>query len=115
MFDVGPKKHQVSVHEDFLDINAVDKEVFKKTFKYMELVQIPGCSHLKAYRIPGSLDTFKLFLEYLVGDIPQSPESSPLWNLDQKKAEDLLEFARKWDMDELQDELREFLRPLRGY
>jgi hypothetical protein len=90
--------------------------------KYCELVEIPPDSYKepiykfkRAYRIGESLDTFKLFLEYLARDTPQPPGLPPLWNLDQKKAEDLLDFAKKWDMDELKGELWEFLKPYYGY
>lgn len=111
MFDVGPHKHQVSVHEVFLTINEVAKSVFRKIFQYSELLTISPDEHRKAYRIPESLDTFKLFLVFLARDTAQRPGLPPLWVLDEKRAEDLLDFARKWDMDDLQEELREFIKP----
>jgi hypothetical protein len=81
--------------------------------RYCELVEIlpdsykePIYKYKRAYRIRKSLNTFKLFLEYLARDTPQPPRPRPpAFNLDQKETEGMLDFAKKWDMDNLKGEL----------
>jgi hypothetical protein len=108
-FDVGPQHAQVRVHDDFLDINDLASEVFKKIFKYAELVPIPSDSDRRAYRIPESVDMFRSWLEFLARGTPQPDGGPELCVLDQEKAGELERFARKWDMEGLQTELRGFL------
>jgi hypothetical protein len=112
-FDVGPDHRQVRVHADFLEITDAATEVFKKIFRYAELVPIPIGSDersyrtpRRAYRIPESIETFKLFLEHLARDLPQPHAPLGLWNADIGRKGELLAFAKKWDLEEFQEELR---------
>jgi hypothetical protein len=112
-FDVGPDHRQVRVHDDFLEITDAATEVFKKIFRYAELVPIPIGSDersyrtpRRAYRIPESTETFKLFLEHLARDLPQPYALLGLWNADIGRKGELLKFAKKWDLEEFQEELR---------
>jgi hypothetical protein len=111
-FDVGPDHGQVRVHADFLEITYAATEVFKKMFRYAELVPIPigsdGQSYRtprRAYRIPESIETFKRFLEHLARDIPQAHALLGLWSADIGRKGELLAFVKKWDLEEFEDEL----------